>query len=263
MKNELKNYGFVAPVITPDHYVFGGAVSLPKVTIREDGDWSAFLPIYKPQYNEKYDTDGCTVWGTENVIETMVKQKTSSDCNYSERFIYILAKVRPPGADPHAIAECIRANGLIDDVFLPMTPSFDEFLQPDPMTSDLLVKGQQWPFELGHEWVWTTPQTRESRLLLITEALKYSPLAVSVTAWFEENGVYVDKGLPNCHWCEIYDVGDNGYLVFDSYDQSHKVLSFDHNIGFAKRYWLPSKLPPTNWFLDLIKRFLSLFPWIA
>jgi hypothetical protein len=77
------------------------------------------------------------------------------------------------------------------------------------------------------------------------EALKYSPLGVSVTAWYEEDGVYVDRGQLNNHWCVCYgyieDEGETYWKIFDSYDHSTKMLHPDHNISFCKRYSLSVK----------------------
>lgn len=233
-----KDYGFIRSKVDETHYVLGGFSSLPKVVLQPDGKWSQYFPKYEPQFNKYFDAYGCTVWGTENVIETILKRITNIERNFSERFIYILAGIRPPGTDPHTVAECIRKNKLIDDVLLPMTDSFEEFIKPDPMTEALLKKGRELPYEIGHEWVWSKPISKEERIEKIREALKYSPLGVSVTAWYEENGVYVDKGKPNCHWCVLGEETDKGWMIFDSYDQSTKILSFDHNIECAKRYHL-------------------------
>lgn len=259
IKNELRQFGFVPPTqISPDNYILGGLTKLPTEVINPTGKWFEYRPIYEPQFGEGWDTFGCTVWGTENAIEILLKKLTGIEYNFSERFIYILGEIRPPGADPHKITEVIRENGLIENDLLPMTASYEEFLTPDPMTSELLVEGQKWPYELKHEWVWKGEQTREERMAKIREAIKYSPLGVSVTAWFEENGVYVDRGLPNSHWCVLLEETDKGWLIFDSYDQATKVISFDHNIKFAKRYYLAPKLPPRNWLVDLLKRLFSI-----
>jgi len=103
-----------------------------------------------------------------------------------------------------------------------------------------IEEGLKFKYEIKHEylWDWRDRPTKEERLAKIKEALKYSPIAVSVTAWFEEDGVYVDKGMSNTHLTELFAIGEKGYMIFDSYDQSIKVLSFDHNIQLAKRFHL-------------------------
>lgn len=260
MSQSIKNYGFVAPEeITSDQYVLGGLSKLPKTILKPDGDWSAFYPRYEPQFNEHFDSYGCTVWGTENAIETLIKFLVNEERNYSERYIYNIAEVVPPGADPHYIAETIREYGLVPDDALPMTPSYEEFTQPKPMDPKLIALGRSWEYSLGHEWVWKTNQSKDARLAKIKEALQYSPLGVSVTAWQKEGDMYVDGGMPNTHWCVLGAVRENGYEIFDSYDQSVKILSFDHNIQFCKRYALLPPKPAISAGADLWKRLLSFF----
>ncbi len=251
-------YGFVRPVIETDHYILGSS-ALPRVVVQPSGQWDDFLPDYEPQFNQNYDTDGCAVWGTENAIEIFGKKITGRELNYSERFIYILAGVRPPGADPHHIAEVIRANGLIDDSELPMTNSFSEFLKPNPMTSKYLGEGKGWlnVFEFGHEWLFAQPTTKDNRIKLIKEALQYSPVAISVSAWHLEGDIYVDAHQPNCHWCVCFGWDDDkqAWKVFDSYDQSIKLYSFDSMVDFAKRYHLVVKNKDEQ--ISLIKRIIQ------
>lgn len=237
------NYGFVRPKIDDTHYVLGGLGSLPKVVLQPDGQWDTYLPTYEPQYGGGWDTDGCTVWGTQNALETLVRKLCGREDNYSERFTYILAGIRPPGGDPHTVAETVRKNGLIPQTELPMTQNFNEFITPDPMLVEYLAKGKIWlnAFVFGHDWVYTKEPAKVDRIALIKEALTYSPVALSVTAWYQEGDVYVDRGQPNCHWCECYGWNDKGWKIFDSYDQSMKIYSFDSSIEFAKRYSLVIK----------------------
>ena len=237
--NELKNYGLKIDDKDENAYVLGGGM-LSKIILQPDGNWERYLPQYEPQFNAQYDSYGCTVWSIENVVETMLKKIEGIEYNFSERFIYILANIVPPGADPHYVMEVCRERGLIADALLPMTPSYEWFLTPKPMTENLLEEGLKFKYEVKHEylWSWRDSPTKEERLAKIREALQYSPIAVSVTAWIEENGVYVDNGQPNTHLTMLYAIGEKGYMIFDSYDSSIKVLSFDHNIQIAKRFHL-------------------------
>jgi len=238
----MKNYGFVRPTIDDTHYLAG---TLPKVILQDNADWTDYLPQYEPQFNANFDSDGCTVWGSENGIETYIKKLTSLDENYSERYIYILSNIIPPGGDPHKVMETIRSYGMIPNSALPMTQNFVEFLQPKPMTQDYLSIGQKWldEFDFKHEWIISKPTKTDDRVSLIKEYLKYSPICVSVTAWHQDGDVYVDKGQPNCHWCLCYGFDDEkrAWKIFDSYDQSTKLYSYDSNIEFAKRLYITIK----------------------
>lgn len=258
MESQIKNYGLViSDIEDPQAYTLGGLVDLPKIVLHPDGNWQDFLPVYEPQFNSQFDSYGCTVFGTENVVETLLRKLTGNERNFSERFIYILAKIRPPGADPHDICEVVRRNGLIENDLLPMTATWEEFITPDPMTVELLVEGQKFQYEVKHTYVWRGRISKDERTKLIREHLRYSPLGVSVTAWFREGEVYVDNGQPNTHWCVLYGESEQGWLIFDSYDHSKKILSRDHNIQLCKRFMLVEKKPVSNWTTDIIKRLWS------
>lgn len=256
----MKDYGLVAPKLESQHYFFNTGRSLGKMIIRPDGNWEQFLPTYEPQFNEFYDTYGCTVWGTQNALETIYKQQKGEEINFSERFTYILAGITPPGADPHYVAETIRKQGLIEDKDLPFVSTYNEFLTPTPMTKELLEKGKKWltQWEMGHEWVFMLENNAQRRLTLMKEALLYSPLCVSVTAWIKEGDYYIDQGIPNNHWCEVYKIDDKGIYVFDSYDQAKKVLSLKHNILWCKRYTLITKLDSIKEQLDVVQIMVNL-----
>src|SRR5689334_16655978 len=253
----MKQYGFIEPIIDTTHYVLGSATSLPKDILQSSGQWDAYLPIYEAQA-DLYETWGCTCWGTENALEILEKKLYGGTPNYDEAFIYNLTPIRPPGGDPHSVIECIRKNGLIPNK--PLPPTFDEFCAyPKPQDFEI---GRKWleKYKVGHEWVFVNVD-KKTQISLIKQALQYSPVAVSVTAWFEEDGIYVDNGQPNNHWCVIYGYtevnGQTLFKVFDSYDHSLKVLHPDHNISYAKRYSLIPIEKKDNWLIELIKSVLK------
>lgn len=244
----MKNYGLVINEIADDQYILGAIGG--RLFLQPDGQWDKYLPEYEAQA-DIYETAGCTVWGWENLIEMIDRRVFGKKSNYSERFIYSIAKIRPPGADPHAVAECIRNNGLIDNDILPLSATYEEFISPVPCST--IPIGQKWlsEYQFYHEWLWKTPLDKQHRTDVIKDCLKYSPLGVTVTAWHLENGVYVDKGLRNTHWCVLYGWNDQGWKIFDSYDHGLKTLSYDHNIQVAKAGYLAKKVVTGNWLTNL------------
>lgn len=244
MSQDPTKYGFVAPVIADDHYVLG-AGNLTKQVLQPNGDWSAYLPTREWQKTGEYDPHNCTVHGTQNAIEMLMRRLFNDTRDYAERFNTIIARIRPPGADPHVAAENIRAYGLIEEHLLPQRTTVSEYLQPDPMTDDLLSKGAAWlaQFSFKHEWLWKFGLSEAQRTATLKDQLRYSPIGVSVTAWYEEDGVYVDKGLYNNHWVVLYGYNEKGWLIFDSYGYDVKVLSYKHNINFAKSFTITKVAP--------------------
>ncbi len=71
----IKNYGLKLNDV-PDLAAYKlGAIELPKDTLAPDGQWDAWLPKDELQITPNYDTYGCTIYGTENILQTLEKQK--------------------------------------------------------------------------------------------------------------------------------------------------------------------------------------------
>lgn len=259
----MKNYGFHPEdvVIKPEDYLFGDN-KLGAEVLQIDGQWDEFLPVYEPQA-EKYETSGCTCWGTHNCRETLHKRLFGEEPNDSERFTYILAEVTLRGANPNNACEVIRNNGVVDQRHLPVPDTYEEFVTPKPMVRRFLNIGKEWlnNYQFGHDWILTGNESQEQRVIKIKVALQYSPVGASVSAWIpNKDGIFIDGGQPNNHWVMIYGHTDKGFKVFDSYTHEKKIISYDHQIQFAKRYTL-SKLKKSekNWLKDL---FTKLFSWL-
>ncbi len=254
--NKTANYGLIIEPTEIDHYVFGGS-SISQDILQADGQWDAFLPVYEPQFGDGWDTDGCTVWGTLNALEIISKKIYGTDTDYSERFTYNMVPVRPPGSDPHKVAECIRKNGVVDNALLPMTTTYEDFIRP--VSSNLIEQAKRWlkEYEICHEWLFSLDIKVTDTKKTMMEALRLSPLGVSVTAWKEVNGLYVDDGRPNNHWCVCFGYVENEYWkIFDSYDQTIKKLAWDFNFQCSKRYRVV-KRPVTTNLWNVIINFIS------
>lgn len=250
-------YGFIEPKLDSTQYVMGSATSLPKDVLQADGQWDAYLPSEERQHQGSIDTYGCTSFGTLNCVEILLNKIYGKYENKSDRFLGIVAGTRPPGNDPHTVAEAARKNGFIAEITLPWKPeikSIDEYYSyAFGDKAVCIAEGKKFfdEYNFGHEWVFQNV-SKEARIYLMKQALKYSPLGVSVYAWSEQNGVYVDFG-PNNHWTVIYGWTDKGWKCFDSYKPYKKIISFDHNIQFCKRYSLVPATPRENWLIALIK----------
>lgn len=246
-------YGFVKPEIAPDQYILGAVGALPDTILQPDGQWDSYLPIYEPQF-ENFETWGCTCWGTLNAIEILLKRIEGVEYNYAERFPYNIVGIREPGSDPHTVCEVTRKNGLVPNNVLPMTSTYEEFTQPDPMTDKYLSIGRHWlsKYDFKHSWVFKGDVSKQEKTNRMMRELTLSALCVSVTAWNKNGDNYVDNGLPNNHWCVCYGWTGQGWKIFDSYDHSTKIYSFDSEISFCKRFSI-TKREKARSFIDFIK----------
>lgn len=235
------NYGFQKPLIKIEDHIFGGA-TLDSV-IQPDGQWDLYLPKYEAQA-EKYETLGCTVWGSQNGIEILFKKKFGIEPNYDERYNYNISEINPDqgGGDPNVVIQDIREKGLIQG-FLFLSETLTEFMTPRPMEGKYLEEGRKWvdQYDLRHKWVLQGFEEKGERIKIIQDALTKGIVCASVSAWFPQGDIYIDRGQPNNHWCVIYGWTGNGWKVFDSYDHSTKVYSFDARVDFAKLLTLEKK----------------------
>lgn len=265
-------YGFVPPKLDSSHYVLGSSVSLPKEIIQPDGQWDKFLPPAEEQAKYGLETYNCTSFNTLNAIEILAKRIYGLDLNLSDRDLGIRAGTRPPGNDPHVVAEALRNDGVCFEVTLPFTSDLADWQEyysykgADKTKCDVEAAALVFKFEFGHEWVFTGPVSKEVRNALMKEALTYSPLCVSVSAWNEVDGVFVDAGMPNNHWTVVPGWNNKGWKCRDSYPDFDKVISPDHNIGYCKRYRLVlkevqaiGKEPTQSWFSRLISKIKNLW----
>jgi len=241
MKNKI--YGYIEPLITEEHYVLGSS-KLNQVVLQIDGDWLPYTPFFEPQQRQ-FETYNCTSFNTLNCLETLFK-RLGVDGNYSDRFLGIVAGTKPPGNDPHVVAEAIRKHGLIPEAMLPFSDDlktveeYYSFKGADE--AECRKAGKEWlkKWNFGHEWVFQgdVPNRAESML----EALKYSPLGVSVNAWKKNGDLYTKvKGSRDNHWtaCIVGYDKDNFWLIDDSYlDQEKplKKLDWNYPFGFCKRF---------------------------
>lgn len=250
------NHGYIKPVRKATDYKLG---RLGEEVLVPNGDWFNWIPLYEPQYGNGFDTNGCTIWGTQNALETLLKRITGKDFNFSERHVYIGTGTRPPGNDPFTIGEWIRKNGMVSETLLPFTQTFEEFIQPDPLPDSITKEARKFldEYDIGQEYVFDDSMSFEERTKAITQALKYSPLGISVFAWVkDENGLYYrPSGAPDCHWCVLIGEDDTRYVVLDSYDQSIKHVRKDMDFSTVIRYSVKKKSVSIK--LTLWQRFLN------
>mgnify|MGYP001599222192 CR=1 FL=1 len=136
--------------------------------------------------------------------------------NYSDRALGIMAGTKPPGNDPAKIAETIRKQGLVLEKYLPFSSDIqtvEEYYSPNPLPESIIQQGKSWLFwyDFKHEYVFDKDTLLEEKQKRLMEALKYSPLGISVFAWAENpDGTYTKLGNDN-HWCVCYGYKENEY----------------------------------------------------
>ena len=258
MENKLIGHGFLPYEVTPDQWLLG-ASKLPQDVLQDDGNWYMHLPD-KEWQKRKIETFGCTIYNTFAAIETLERRRFQEQSEYADRYIYIKTGTRPPGNNPHVIGEAIRVHGAIPETMLPFTDkieTLDEYADPNAITPEMDAVATKWRTEksFGHENVFTPSMDVHEKHERLRDALRYSPIALSVVAWKEHNGMYVkDQGEPDNHWTLCY-LRNGQPHIFDTYEPFIKKLDPLYDFGYAKRYHvarLASKpMPPKKWYCYL------------
>ena len=264
----IKN-GYIEPELKDEDYIFGDA-SIPDEIEQADGQWDTYEPTTEEQV-KSFDTDGCTVFGTSNQVEIYEKRMLANAPNYSDRALYNMAGVKPPGADPQTIYETIRKGGLVNEVDLPWSDDIDtlqKYSQPRPLTPDLIQKAKDWLASRTflHDYL---PKGVDGFIdpEVMKEALKRSPLAVGVYAWASSGDKYIRLGA-DTHWTIIDGFVDGQYWKnYDSYPPFQKKLAWDFKFKTVKRIYIrkkdptltPEKISIFQKILDAMLKILGLF----
>lgn len=273
----MNTYGFIPSEIIEEEQFLLGDGCLPADVIFKDGHgWGDYLPSDDFQFKNGLETMNCTSYGTLHALATLGKKKfgIQFQANLSERFLGVLAGTTQRGNDPHRVCECVRKYGVMPEVFLPFGSDIDtwpEYYSPSPMTLQFLTYGQNWnrKYAFGHEWCFLPTDSLQVKQAKIKEALKYSPVCVSMYAWAKHSdGLYYKDGNDN-HWIEIYDFVEGKYWnCFDSYDKTHKLIAIDSNFGQGKRFHLElvsgkiGDVEPQNFWQKLSVSFSSILEGI-
>ena len=235
-----KKYGFQYPIIdeTKD-YILGAERSAPFEIINESGDWTQWKPIYESQL-KKTETFGCTNFGSLNQLECLLDYLFKWKVNFAERFQAIVSGQTETGNDPSKVYESIRKVGVIEEWKLPFTDEMDfqTYLSPKPMTADYLKDAKKFleEYEYKHEYVYTPNVSLAEKQKLLLQALKRSPVGVSVYAWQLDNGLYTKpQKVKDNHWTVLIGAKENNYwLIYDSYEPHIKKLEWNFEMDIAK-----------------------------
>lgn len=223
---------FEYPEYDPQDYELGAVRSAPFEIINESGDWRGYLPSDEIQ-RKRIDSNGCTNFGTLNILEILEKYKYGKESNYSERFQAVMSGQKRSGNNAHKVFESIRKDGVLDDDVLPFTDNmtFEEYLSPIPMSRGFINEARKWVNDnlFNHEYIYRGDITLTEKKELLKQALQRSPVGVSVYAWQERNGVYIKPaGHKDSHWCCLIAIEDDKPIIYDSYEPHLKTLTWDH-----------------------------------
>lgn len=261
--------GFIKDKIEQDHYILGGGfIGDKKKVIKEDGQWTDDLP-FEPQSKNGLETYNCTTFNTLKPIQTIAMVQHGLIWNKSDRALGIFAGTKPPGNSPHKVSETVRSKGLVDESVLPWSDEIDSveeyYSYAGGSVVECIKQAETWldEWDYMHEWVFKETDSIEVKQHRMIEALKYSPLSISVHAWKDDNGLYYKTNLDeDNHLTEVRGYIEGKYWICrDSYEPEEKHLAWDTDFGCAKVHFLFKRISPrikSNWLIDIIKKLLCI-----
>jgi len=249
---------FIYPEIKDIDRQFAG---VPSPVIKPDGDWKEFLPPHEDQRVEGVESSACYIEAQQAIIATLMEAMYGiKDSNFSARFNALLSKGTEGGGDPLKGAYSINHDGLIPQEMMDWQgiDSWQEFHSWEGVDKEkCLQEGKnflnQW--EMSYKIVFEQDAPLKTKYILLKEALKRSPVAVSVYAWVEKNGVYYKpKGVSDTHLTMVaVSMNDKGQVIVrDTYYPYLKTLEKDTNFEFAIGWSVRRRNPQEQ--LDNIKK---------
>ena len=252
-----KNYGLILEEQTEDDFVFGAFNALDtkfagRTVLQENGDWHEYLPMNEKQA-PLFETQACVSFGTLNAIEILKKRLFLNDDNLSDRFVAKASGTNPTsGNSPKKVADTIKKQWSVFEKEHPMdgVTSVEEFYKEIPERLKTLALGRGAEYEFGYEIV----QPKDAR-----EALKYSPLCMSVHAWVKgDDGVYYKpEGAQETHWVAVWAIQPNGdYLIQDTYEPFTK--QYRGTPSMLMGYYLKKQVKSDSWFQIFLRQLEAL-----
>jgi len=209
-----------------------------KEVLNPSGQWIEYIvqKEYQKSYQTGWDTYGCVTFSALNCIEILHKTKFGEEVNYSDRFTVVTSDTIPGrGNYLRAVAESIRKDGVVTEAEYPFVDNETDYYRPIPD----MIKGRAKKLDIKWEWLHFNGW-QEKRAEVLTEALRYGPVQITLSAWPEpENGVYPRvEGWAN-HAVTLIGYKEGEYwIIFDHYDKDIKNLAWNYEIGTPLLYTL-------------------------
>lgn len=259
---------FIYPEIKDEDYKFGSG-ELTGTPLRPDADWRNYLPPEEDQNVRGIESSACYVEASQHTIATLEDEQFGEvGNNYASRFNALLSAGTVTGGDPLRGGDSIRHDGLIPDAEMPFgdsITSWNDFHSWKGVSESLArAMGKEYLNKkiVGYDIVCQRGEPVTTKYLKLRQALQYSPCPVSVTAWYENDGVYYKPdGLRDNHLVElVYIDADNHPYIRDTYAPYMKKLEANFNFDFGMRWSVEKQTPQkkTIW-SDLLNSLLYLF----
>jgi len=241
------NHGLIIEPPTETDYIFGGG-KLGDLPLNPSGDWSDYLPPNEIQNLNGIEPYACVSFATLNCVEILERKLYGATRNWADRFLATMSGTKErQGNSPQQVSETLKSKGCPQErhwTFDETINTYEKFYADIPENIKTLALEFKAEYSFGHEYVPSNAQA-------LMEALKYSPVALSVYAWVkDENGLYYrPQGTSDTHLtvCYGYEEG-KCWKIYDSYLDNggcRKKLRWDALPQQAKRFTLNRQIAKT------------------
>ncbi len=256
MEIKILPTNFKYPDIPEEAFRFGSG-ELKGVVLRPDGDWRDFLPLEEDQNKFGVESSACYIYSQQAAIATLMEEQFKIlDQDFSSRYNFILSDGKQDGGDPLIGGDSMRKDGLIPESILPFDKtikSWNDFNSFKGSTEEVCRKlGKKFleEWKLNYDIVFTLKDSREKKYVKLKEALKYSPVPMTVLGWVSDGNEYhkrapFDETYDNHIVLCVYVDEKNRPYFWDSYAPYLKIGEPFYNSNFAMR-WSVTRLNKLN-----------------
>lgn len=234
----MEYFGLINKPIDPQRWIYKSNSPLLGGEVNPTSDWEQWLPVVEYQNLFGFDTMACVTYSFLNCIETLWKFQGNTERNFSDRFLATMSGTTHAGNTFDGVSDGARRCGLVNESEYPHNAnSWNEYYKV--ISDEILAIGKKFlkDYEIKAEFV------RTYRLDDILEALKYSPLQVTVK-YASGDDILNPTGEWN-HAVTCYGYKMNEYWkIYDHYTQTKKKYAWNYEFGAINKFTL-QKIKPT------------------
>jgi hypothetical protein len=251
MKKKLKKLprSFKYPKFKETDRHFGSGEIVGNI-LRPDGDWRPYQTPTEEQRRNGVESSSCFIEAQQATIASILEEQYEIfDQNFSARFNLIFSNATKSGGDPLTGAQTFRDRGLIPDSLLPFSDeikTWDEFNSFKGGDKEFcMTQGKTWRnyWEPLYDVVFTKNEPLEEKYRKLRQALKYSPIPLSVYG-VTDGTTYIKKpkGVSDTHMVKAVFVDDKNQIhIRDTYPPFDKILPPNYSSDFAMRWTVEKK----------------------
>lgn len=258
----IPHKSFIYPEIHKEDRRYAGIAGS---IINPSANWTKSLTPDEEQSQNGVEPSSCYVEASQATIAILKEYIYNiKDENYSARFNALLSGGTESGGDPLKGGYSIKKDGLIPQFMMDwqgVKSWLDYHSWKGVNKTECIDKGQ----EEAREWdkkyyiLFEKDDPIEVKYNNIRQALKRSPVPISVYAWLEKDGKYYKpEGVDDTHLVVCIGITDNNELIVrDTYKPFIKTLAPNTNPDFGM-YWIIRKKTPEEILNDTQKSLIIL-----